>query len=126
MEMSDKKLVCCDKCKYFKYQPISFIDTEHIEGERYETYGICPTWSEEKIAQVKKDHEIKPHELMIPSGCCSTQIQMCQHPSCFSIETTFLMGRPVQYKVRVSGQGQMNPYGECKRHKRRFFSLGRK
>ena len=114
----------CDKCKFFKYQHISFIHTKHIEGERHNSYMTTPDMSEEEIAEIKNAHKIPHHEIVVPSGYCSPKIQMCQHPVCFGTKDLFLMGMPAYQVIRIAGQGQLNPYGECKYYKRKFLSIG--
>lgn len=120
-----KKIVSCNTCRYFKYQYVSFINTEHIEGDRHNTHVISSDMSDEEKEQVRKNHEISHHEIIAPSGCCNPKIQMCQHPACFTLVGSALAGMPCSMETRTQGQAQLNKYGKCKHHKRKLLSIGR-
>ncbi|MCD6436477.1 MAG: hypothetical protein J7L15_08895 [Clostridiales bacterium] len=116
-------LVCCKDCKFFKLQSVEGISTEHLEGKRYNTHFTSSLMSEEEKETIKEENRIHHHRICIPSGTCSTKIQMCNHKDCFAYESFALMGMPCARKVRVKGQAQFNSFGKCKRYQRKFWKI---
>ena len=121
--MEKKALVTCEDCSFFKQQSIERVSTEHLEGEIFESHFISSLMTDEEKEKIKEESRIKHHRIQTPSGCARTLITMCSHSDCFVWEGFAIMGIPCSQRVRVKGQAQFNPYGECKRYKRKFWKF---
>ena len=115
----------CENCKHLKLEYISQLNTEHIEGEHFRTYGISSNMSDEEKETIREEHRIPHHQMECPSGCCQIKIEMCQHEECFEYQGFAILGMPCSRRVRVKGQAQMNPYGRCKYYKRKLWKIKR-
>jgi len=122
--MSKKVYVCCKDCQSLKAEPVSFINTEWIEGERYSTYALPSDATIEEKEKMEKGNKIPHHKILTSSGCCNVNIDMCQHEECFTNAIIGLgMGTYGTQRQRVKGQAQLNPDGHCKYYKRKKLKV---
>lgn len=100
-QKNEKILVCCRNCKFLKLEYI------HDLNQNYISY-----------------HQLENHPMIEPpSGTCQTKIQLCQHAKCFDVNVFAIMGLPAFSYIRIQGQAQLNPYGECPHYKRLWYKF---
>ena len=109
----------CSDCKFFRFQKAWDINTENLEGEVFESYGISNPAEKtpEELEALREEHRIPHHDMNI-SAYCTPKIQMCQRKECFHRRhiTPFMWTM-----ARHQGQGQMNKDGKCQFYKPRKF-----